>query len=316
MQTARSNINAGVIDSYSPQCCPMPRVLADSHGILVCAACGTVLGPILVEYERKAYDAKEKRDRVHHEVVNGHLAYRTTFTAKNAHYRRLRVINNEWHSRSRPGLKRAWIILKRLEDIMGVSRYIFDIALRIETTLMKNRELKGELQGHSISTFCVAAIYLACHVAGSPMNVDAMIIVADSMGLGNVTRHGLVHCIVLLKQHVIPALRLTCGSYSDSVKNYILSVGTRLGIDIKDQRRAIKIYYKACKCGLNVQGISPAGIAAACLYLATIGYSQRYIAAAFHITEVTLRNRAKDIMQILNIDREGCRNDNAASGNE
>jgi transcription initiation factor TFIIB len=80
---------------------------------------------------------------------------------------------------------------------------------------------------------------------------------------------------------------------------------TLLGLSDKTQVKA-KLYLKKIKSEEDVSGKGPLGIAAATLYIAAIMngefISQRKIAEAIGVTEVTIRNRCKDIAKSLGIE--------------
>jgi len=303
------------IDDYIA-CCPNPSVFIDEHGIMVCSSCGEVFGPEICEQDRRAFNNEEKKERVHHEIVNSYLGYRTTFNGMNTHYRRLKRINDSWFSNTNRVLKPAWAILKNLECVMGVNRYVFDIAFKIEKAFLERRETHSFLRGCPTSAFCCAAMFLSYRVNECPRSINEMLEASKNAGLGSISHHFLVHCISLLKQHVLPTLYLTCGSPSDLVKNYILNTGERLRLSVKDQLEAIQIHEQACKYGLKVPGRSPAGFAAAALYFATQGLTQQQAAVAFHITEMTLRKRVKELREILDIERDRCKRHRASIGKE
>jgi transcription initiation factor TFIIB len=72
----------------------------------------------------------------------------------------------------------------------------------------------------------------------------------------------------------------------------------------RTQAKAIKIVEQSRNAGLN-SGKGPSGIAAAALYISSLMVndkkSQRDIAEVAGITEVTLRNRYKELSENLNI---------------
>jgi transcription initiation factor TFIIB len=82
---------------------------------------------------------------------------------------------------------------------------------------------------------------------------------------------------------------------------------TTLGLSDKVQAKALEILKKAKKAGIS-SGKGPTGIAAAVIYIASVlvgeRRTQREIADTLGITEVTIRNRFKEIVSKLGIESE------------
>ena len=82
-------------------------------------------------------------------------------------------------------------------------------------------------------------------------------------------------------------------------------IANKIGISEKSKRLAIKILNDYEQSG-DAAGKSPTGLAATALYLACVNmgehHSQKNIADASTITEVTIRNRSADIRKKLNLD--------------
>ena len=80
-------------------------------------------------------------------------------------------------------------------------------------------------------------------------------------------------------------------------------IGNNLGISEKTKRYAIKIINEYQQ-NWDIAGKSPTGIAATSIYLACIKmnekFSQKEVADAANITEVTIRNRSNSIKRALN----------------
>jgi transcription initiation factor TFIIB len=89
-----------------------------------------------------------------------------------------------------------------------------------------------------------------------------------------------------------------------SPSDYIPRFATQLGLSGKVQAKAIEIIQKAKESGV-LNGKGPTGIAAAALYVSSIHLgerkSQRDIAEIAGVTEVTIRNRYKELANNLGI---------------
>jgi transcription initiation factor TFIIB len=80
-----------------------------------------------------------------------------------------------------------------------------------------------------------------------------------------------------------------------------------LGLSDKVQAKAIQILKKAKKLDVS-SGKGPTGVAAAAIYIASVlvgeRRTQREIADTCGITEVTIRNRQKELCEKLGIEEE------------
>jgi transcription initiation factor TFIIB len=89
-----------------------------------------------------------------------------------------------------------------------------------------------------------------------------------------------------------------------SPKDFVPRFAEELNLPIKVERKAIKILDSARK-KLIISGKAPSGLAAAALYIASIivGHptTQRQISQVANVTEVTIRNRYKELVSELNL---------------
>jgi len=87
----------------------------------------------------------------------------------------------------------------------------------------------------------------------------------------------------------------------DSVQN-VARIASKIGLSEKTKRYAIEILRKAEE-NKTSSGKNPMGLAAAALYLSCAkngeNKSQRDLAEAANITEVTIRNRCKGLREML-----------------
>jgi transcription initiation factor TFIIB len=87
-------------------------------------------------------------------------------------------------------------------------------------------------------------------------------------------------------------------------KDYVTRIGNLLGLSGQTMRMAAEIIDKAKQLGLTA-GKDPAGLAAAAIYIAALlndeRRTQKEIAQVAGVTEVTVRNRYKELTQELKI---------------
>ena len=89
--------------------------------------------------------------------------------------------------------------------------------------------------------------------------------------------------------------------------DYIARFATSLKLTAETQSKAIELLERAQKAELT-SGRGPTGIAAAALYVATLLHgekrTQREVADVAGVTEVTIRNRYKELLEELNLEKE------------
>ncbi len=87
-------------------------------------------------------------------------------------------------------------------------------------------------------------------------------------------------------------------------KQYVPKIVEQLRLGGEIQREALKILEEAKKKGLTA-GKDPAGLAAAAVYIASLlkgeVRTQKEVAQAAQVTEVTVRNRYKELAKELSI---------------
>lgn len=192
------------------------------------------------------------------------------------------------HKTTEKNLRQAFNDLSRLQDKLGLSEAIIEKTAYIYRKAME----KNLVRGRSISALISASLYAACRDAETPRTLT------DVCDASNVKRKELTKCYRLLIQELnlkIPVM--------DAVQ-CVARIGNNLGISEKTKRYAIKIINEYQKSG-DIAGKSPTGIAATAIYLANIKmnekFSQKEVADAANITEVTIRNRGDSIKKVLNL---------------
>ena len=203
---------------------------------------------------------------------------------------RLRIWDSrtQAHKSSEKNLRQAFNDLSRLQDKLGLSEAIVEKTAYIYRKAIE----KNLVKGRSISALTAASLYVACRDAETARTLT------DVCNASNVKRKELTKCYRLLVQELnlkIPVM---------SAVQCVARIGNNLGISEKTKRYAIKIINEYQKSG-DIAGKSPTGIAATAIYLASVKmnerFSQKEVADAANITEVTIRNRGDSIKKVLNI---------------
>ena len=149
---------------------------------------------------------------------------------------------------------------------------------------------RGLVWGRSINVFAAASIYLGCRLIGCLITLDLIAKVARES-----------------KRRINSAVRLLIKELGINPRqkewsDIINAVGYRMELDEHTLKKAEEIIHLATK-KLNVAGKMKEGFAAAAIYIAAkaqgIRLSQREIANACGITEVTLRTRKRDLLRFV-----------------
>lgn len=193
-----------------------------------------------------------------------------------------------WDARSRSNvsgrrnLMLAFYELGRLKDKLGLTNAIVEKAAYI---YIKAKE-KQMIRGRSMSAILAAAIYIACRELGTPKSLREM---TDS---SLVKSKAIRHCYRLL------ALELDARVPLIEPSKYVARIANKAGISEKIKRIALTMMKEITKNEISA-GKNPVALAATVLYLSCLAsnenQTQMKIAAAAGITEVSIRNRSKDL---------------------
>lgn len=230
-----------------------------------------------------------------------------------------------WHSRIRvasPKERRLLNVLSKINEIcsaMSLSKTVMETA----AMLYRNFETMSEAKGKSITCIAAASIYLACKRCSIVRSLEEII---KTEGIIEEDRSTLKLASKYYRMMVIEMGIFTSqeSSGTDSVKpfafttsnpssvtqfkpvsvtlaidQYISKLTNVAKIDTRIERLAIDIAHKT-NSNLIADGKAPNGLAAAYIYLAAlllgINLLQMDISSLAGVTEVTIRNRCKDIL--------------------
>ncbi len=200
---------------------------------------------------------------------------------------RLRTWDNRSYSNKSAdrNLQRALRELLKMKEKLALSNSIVEKAAYIyRKSLQKNL-----IRGRSITSLIAAALLAACRESGTPRTLKE---VSNSI---NITRKDLALCYRLLLKELDLKMPVI-----DSV-SYISKIASNANLSEKTKRHAIKILKKA-KEEMLIAGKDPVGIAASALYIASLetgeNITQRIVADAGGVTEVTIRNRCKHLKKL------------------
>jgi len=188
-----------------------------------------------------------------------------------------------WDSRSQNdsidrNFRQAFSELSRLKDKLAISDAVIEKAAYIYRKALEKKLVRGR----SIPAMIGAALFAACRDTETPRTLN------DITATINIRRKELTLCYRVLVKELGLNLPVV-----DPVQ-CVARIASKVGLSEKTKRYAVKILKKAKENRISA-GKDPMGLAASALYISTtrmgIKCSQKNIAQAAGITEVTVRNR-------------------------
>ncbi|HEC80907.1 MAG TPA: transcription initiation factor IIB [Thermoplasmatales archaeon] len=293
-----------------PECGSTHLTRDYARGELVCEDCGLVIDENFIDQgpEWRAFDSeqKEKRARVgapltytiHDKGLSTVIGWKNKDsygksipTRSRAQLYRLR----KWQRRIRVSnaternLAVALSELDRMASAMGLPRNVRETAAMV----YRKAVIKNLIRGRSIEGVAAAALYAACRQCGVPRTLDE---IADA---SRVSRKEIGRTYRFIAREL--GLKLMPTSPQDYISRFCSEL--KLSGDV--QAKAIEILKEAADKELT-SGRGPTGVAAAAIYIASIlcgeRRTQREVADVAGVTEVTIRNRYKELAERLDID--------------
>jgi transcription initiation factor TFIIB len=279
-------------------------------GELVCESCGFVISSTLFDHgpEWRAFDEeqREKRARVgapltwtiHDRGLSTTIDWhdRDVYGRKLSPDQKAKVYRlRKWHRRSKVSgaternLAYALSELAKISYKLNLPRNVLETASVIYRRVVHKRLIRGR----SIQGVAAASIYMACR------QCDVIRTLEEVSEATHITKKegGRNYRFLLrkLETKISPV----------EPQSYISKFVSQLTLSGETENIAMKILDQAIELKLT-SGRGPAGIAAAATYIAGTLTDERRtqgeIAKGAHVTEVTIRNRYKELTQKLNIE--------------
>jgi transcription initiation factor TFIIB len=291
------------------RCGKGPLVIDSSGGEVNCSSCGFVVVDKIEEEgpEWRAFSKEEKDDRARTGVPSSlamhdmglatvigaedrDAAGRSLPASMKAAIERLRT----WDGRSQVhepvdrNLRQAFSELDRLADKLNLSDAVIEKAAYIYRKALE----KGLVRGRSISALIAASLYAACRDTETPRTLK------DVAAACNIKKKDIARCYRLLLREM--NLRMPVVDPTKCVSR----IASKAGLSEKTKREALSILHKA-EATRTSAGKDPMGLAAAALYVACVmqgeSKTQKDVAEAAGVTEVTIRNRYKGLKAALQL---------------
>jgi len=293
-----------------PECGSTSLVHDYDTGETVCSNCGLVLHTQMIDKgpEWRAFTQEEKESRSRVGVPTSYSVHdkglstaigrvdRDAFGRKLPLSTRLQMWRlRKWQIRSRVhssvdrNLAQAMAELDRLSDKLYIPAPIKEKAAVVYRKALE----KGLVRGRSIAAIAAAALYAACRNSETPRTLRE---IAEA---SLVDKKDVARCYRLLLRELDIQMPIA------DPMTYVSKIAERTGISGQTQGLAIKIIRDAKK-RRAASGKDPMGLAAAALYIACLQSNekktQKDIAEAAGVTEVTVRNRYKSLKRQLNLE--------------
>ncbi|MEM3851659.1 MAG: transcription initiation factor IIB [Methanomassiliicoccales archaeon] len=295
-----------------PECGSMHLVRDYERGELVCEECNLVIDDQLIDQgpEWRAFDVEqgEKRARtgapttltIHDKGLSTEISWKNKDsygksipTRNRAQLYRLR----KWQRRIRVSnaternLAFALGELERMASSMGLPRNVRETAAMVYRKAVNNNLIRGR----SIEGVVAASLYAACRQCNVPRTLD------EVAGSSRVGRKEIGRTYRFMTREL--KLKLMPTKPQDYVSRFCSEL--KLSGDV--QSKANEILKEAGKRELT-SGRGPTGVAAAAIYISSIvaneRRTQREVATVAGVTEVTIRNRYKELTEKLGIQVE------------
>ena len=199
----------------------------------------------------------------------------------------------KWQERVSTSIERnlrlAMAELRVIASYLNLPNVVRDEAARIYNFVLQ----RGMVRGRNMESVIASCLYIACRSYNIPRTLDEMSTASDveRKEIGRTYRFVIRKLGIKVKQ--------------SSPKDYISRFSSVLKLSPKTQNDALKVLKQAESFELT-SGRGPAGISAAALYVAALmndeKKTQREVADIAGITEVTIRNRYKELIERLKLE--------------
>ena len=289
--------------------CPSGRIIYDATtGARVCEDTGEILEEQVIgdEAEWRAYTPEEKarRNRVGSplsiakpnwgvDVYLGslHEGGGKRIRGLSKRIAELRLQRSYRIGRTLSGIEKNINQALKILDEIATRMELPDIVKEEASKLYRDATEKGLTRGRSIESVVAATLYAACRKLKIPCTIDD--IAKNLPGKSVETKREIARCYRLLVRDLdisIPVIE---------PELFVSRIVSALGLPDYITIEAIKVLKEARARGVTA-GKDPSGLAAAAVYLAALKHglrrTQKEIAHVAGVTEVTVRNRYKELV--------------------
>ncbi len=302
------------MNAIETQCCPecQSSLVDDIHnGEVICSGCGVVVADQMADYgpESKSSNLQEK---IKLDRATGQTTYSqhdlgiTTeisisskdFSGKSINSQVANQMHNlrKWQQRIRVSTPRerrlANVLTKIGETCQNIS--LSKNVLETASIIYRNLDDKVDVKGKSVASISAATVYMACKKCDVVRSLDEICrgICAPKELKSKTKLAARYYRNMVMEMGASSAPVVTMDKYISKIANLSKT-------EVRVERLALEIADKI-KDSSIADGKAPNGIAAAYLYVASIllgqNVLQRDISSIAGVTEVTIRNRCKEIL--------------------
>lgn len=285
-----------------PECGSRKIIQDNGSGEIVCNDCGLVVSETLINTgpEWRAFSPKEIENRtrtglpVRFSLPD--IGLSTTFhpfdVKGETRYEMYRL--KKWNQIYNKNIHRGNLSTAMLELDRLCHRLSLPKTVQERTAMIYRKALKaGLVQGRSIASLTAASIYIVCRMNQIPRTLD------------EVSHHSHIDRKQIAQYYRMLLREMNLRVPVPKAKYRVSRIASVAGLSENTQRKAIEILGEAERLKITVSK-SPMGMAAAALYLACVmngeKRTQKVLAEASGISEVTIRNRYKDLKRLLDLD--------------
>jgi len=290
-----------------PECGGINLFWNRDKGEVICKDCGLVIEDKMVDFDQewREFDsdsgAKKRRagapmtytqydQGLGTEVGQKADLFKLAGKQRNKFYR-LRKWQYRISTAIERNLKLALAELKRVSSYLKLPKSVEEEAARIYTLAVQ----RSLVRGRSMESVVAGALYAACRRHDVPRTLDEL---SEASGIEK-KEIGRTYRFVTreLGINILPS----------NPADYIARFSSSLKLSPETQSKSVEILEKAQKAELT-SGRGPTGIAAAALYVAALIHgekrTQREVADVAGVTEVTIRNRYKELIEKLDLEKD------------
>ncbi|MGB9707925.1 MAG: transcription initiation factor IIB [Candidatus Pacearchaeota archaeon] len=289
-----------------PECGSTNLIYDEQKGEIICGNCGLVIEEKMIDMGQEWRQFKEGEKKGRGGAPLSMQKFDQGLTTNVGEISDIYQLGSEkrirkffrlkkWQERVSTSIERnlrlAMAELRRVASFLNLPNFVKEEASRIYNLVLQ----RGLVRGRSMESVVSACIYAACRSSNIPRTLD------EISAASEVERKEIGRTYRFITR------KLTMKITPSNPKDYIARFASVLHLSPKTQSDALRILKKAETSELT-SGRGPAGIAAAALYVAALlndeKKTQREVADVAGITEVTIRNRYKELLEKLGMEEK------------
>ncbi|VVC02904.1 Transcription initiation factor IIB [Candidatus Burarchaeum australiense] len=291
-----------------PECKSKNLVRDHEKGEVICKECGLIVSEELdAGPEWRAFDSEQRDKRARTGAPSKYMRPNkglvTEIDQYNRDIRGVKISSNKqaqlyrmrkWHKRASVASSMERNLSIALSELDRIASYLgLPEGMREAAALLYRRCVeRGLIRGRLIEAVVAGVLYAICREYGVPRTLDEL--AAQS----NIEKKEIGRAYRLIAREMNLKLPLTDPS------QYIPRLCSSLKLSGRVQERAIEMTHKAIN-GSLISGRGPSGVAAAAVYIAASlegeRRTQKEVSDVAGVTEVTIRNRYRELKKALNL---------------